>query len=169
MTDTTEDTAVATRVGWAPADFATLNPDSWTQPFWTAAQQHRLVVPRCTTCATFRFPPTPYCHECTHQDVDLVEMAGTGTVYSYTVARHAPVALLAGSVPYVIGVIDIDGAPGIRMIANIVDCNPDTVVIGDPVTVVWDDIDDEVTIPRFRPSSTTRANSTQPTAKEGLS
>ena len=40
-----------------PADLIHLTPDVWTEPFWAAAAEHRLVVPRCTRCGTFRFPP----------------------------------------------------------------------------------------------------------------
>jgi hypothetical protein len=133
-----------------PADFAELAPDACTAPFWLAARQHRLVVPKCTKCGTFRFPPSPFCHECTHQEVDLVEVAGTGTVYTYTVVRHAVVPQLADHVPYVVAVVDLDDAAGVRMIVNIVESDPEAVRIGSPVSIVWDDVDAEVTIPRFR-------------------
>ena len=136
--------------GSLPADFAEINPNSWTEPFWLAARDHRLTVPRCTNCGTFRFPPSPFCPECQHQEVEQVEIPGTGTVYTYTVARHAVVPVLRDIVPYVVAVIEPDGAPGVRMIANIVESDPEKVRIGSRAEVVWDDVDDEVTIPRFR-------------------
>jgi uncharacterized OB-fold protein len=136
--------------GALPAEFAEIGPSSWTEPFWLAAREHRLVVPRCASCGTFRFPPGPFCHECQHQDVEQVEMSGAGTVYTYTVARHGVVPSLAGSVPYVVAVIELDGAPGIRMIGNIVESDPEAVRIGSRVGLAWDDVTDEVTIPRFR-------------------
>jgi len=139
--------------GTLPTQFAELAPDAWTLPFWHAAREHRLVAPKCTSCGTFRFPPGPFCHECQHQQVDLVELPGTGTVFTYTVARHAVVPELAGVVPYVIAAIEVDGAPGVRMIANVVECDPDAVSIGSRVSVLWDDASDEVTIPRFRLAS----------------
>ncbi|WP_308212380.1 Zn-ribbon domain-containing OB-fold protein [Actinomadura madurae] len=55
-----------------------------------------------------------------------------------------------GSVPYVIAVLEFDDAPGIRMIANIVESDVDAVRVGSRVQLAWDDIDDEVTVPRFR-------------------
>jgi len=134
------------------ADFATLNPDAWTEPFWLAARDHRLVVPRCVNCQTFRFPPTSFCFECTHQDVDLVEVPGTGTIYTFTIARHAVVPSLADAVPYAVAVVSIDGDPGVRMIANIVESDLDAIEIDAAVEVVWDDVDD-VTIPRFKLSA----------------
>lgn len=143
--------------GALPAEFAELHPDSWTEPFWLATREHRLTVPRCTNCGAFRFPPAAFCHQCQHQDVEHVEVAGTGTVYTYTIARHAVVPSLADSVPYAVAVVELDGAPGVRMIANIVESDPEHVRIGSRVEVVWDDVDAEVTIPRFRLAMTQRA------------
>jgi hypothetical protein len=140
--------------GALPAEFAELNPDPWTEPFWLAARGHRLTVPRCTSCGTFRFPPGPFCHECQHQDVEHVELSGAGAVYTYTIARHPVVPALADSVPYAVAVIELDGAPGVRMIANIVESDLEQVRIGARVEIVWDDIDAEVTIPRFRLAAT---------------
>jgi uncharacterized OB-fold protein len=140
--------------GALPAEFAEIGPDSWTKPFWLAAREHRLTVPRCTNCGTFRFPPGPFCPQCQHQDVDHVEVSGARTVYTYTVARHAVVPALAGSVPYAVVVVELDGAPGVRMIANIVESDPDQVSIGSHVELVWDDVDPDVTIPRFRLAGT---------------
>lgn len=50
---------------------------------------------------------------------------------------------------YAVGVIALDGAPGARLVATIVDTDPDTVTIGMPLTVGWDDIHDRTTIPRL--------------------
>ncbi|URM93917.1 OB-fold domain-containing protein [Actinomadura madurae] len=136
--------------GALPADFADIHPDGWTEPFWLATREHRLTIPKCADCDTFRFPPGPFCHVCRHQEVEQVEISGAGTVYTYTVVRHAVVPALAGSVPYVIAVLEFDDAPGIRMIANIVESDVDAVRVGSRVQLAWDDIDDEVTVPRFR-------------------
>ena len=67
---------------------------------------------------------------------------------------HESARKLAASVPYVIAVVALDGAPGTRLITNLVGCDPDTVHIGQQVQVVWDDIGSGVTIPRFTPAVT---------------
>jgi len=51
----------------------------------------------------------------------------------------------------VLAMVDLDDAPGARVFTNIVECDPETVFVGQPVRVVWDDTSDEVTIPRFTP------------------
>jgi uncharacterized OB-fold protein len=127
--------------------------DATTQPFWHAAKEDRLVVPRCTKCDTFRFPPSPFCWVCQHTDVEWVQLPGTGTLYTFTVVRHPLHPDLAGAVPYVSGVVELDGTQGdgARMLVNITDCDPDTISIGTRVQIWFEHVNDEMSTPRFRP------------------
>jgi uncharacterized OB-fold protein len=136
-----------------PADLVDLHPDAWTRPFWEAAREHRLVAPRCLSCGSFRMPPGPYCHVCRTQSVEWIELSGDGTVFTFTVVRHALIPALVGAVPYVVSVVDLTDAPPARLVAALVDVDPESVCIGMPVTLVWDDIDDDQTVPRFTPTS----------------
>jgi uncharacterized OB-fold protein len=132
-------------------EIASISPDAWTAPFWSAAREHRLVAARCTECATFQVPPTGFCPTCRARSVEWVELSGEATVYSFTVVRHAVVPSEVGTVPYVIAVVTLADADNAKLMTNVVDCDVDSVAIGQRVTVAWDDIDDEVTIPRFTP------------------
>jgi hypothetical protein len=55
-------------------------------------------------------------------------------------------------VPYVPALIEADGAPGIRFISNVVDCEPDDVEIGMKVNVVWHRVSDTMTLPLWAPA-----------------
>jgi uncharacterized OB-fold protein len=142
------------RRGVVPATMTDPYADDLTKPFWDAALEERLVVPRCTNCGTFRLPPGPFCFVCRHQSVDWVELPGTGTIYTFTVVRHPLAPHFAEVVPYVTAVVELDGATGAgsRMIVNVVDCDPDRVAIGDPVRIVWDRVSDTLALPRFAPA-----------------
>jgi hypothetical protein len=140
-----------------PGFLAQLAPDRWTEPFWRAAREHRLVAPRCRQCGAFRMPPTPFCWKCRTQDVDWVELSGRGSVFTFNVTRQALLPFLREAVPYVVAVVELEGAPGVRLIGNVIDVDPAQVKIGMPVRVAWDDIDDETTIPRFVPADHARA------------
>ena len=70
-----------------PADSVRIEVDTFTEPFWRAAQEGRLVAPQCATCETFRMPPTPFCPSCSSQDIDWIELSGTGTIFSFTVVN----------------------------------------------------------------------------------
>ncbi len=126
-----------------------------TQPFWDAAKKDKLVAPKCTKCGTFRLPPVPFCFNCQNRAVEWVELPGTGTVYSFTIVRHPLSPMLAEATPYASGIIELDGTQGAgaRMIVNIIDCDVDKLQIGDKVEIVWEHINEEMSVPRFRPQS----------------
>jgi uncharacterized OB-fold protein len=125
--------------------------DRWTEPFWNAAREHRLVVARCTSCGRFRSPPTPYCANCLSQEIDWIEVPGDATVYTFTVVRHPPAPSLAGKVPYVIAIVILGGTDGIKFMTNVVNCTPADVHIGMTLNVVWDDTEQGISVPRFGP------------------
>src|SRR5580692_6752886 len=126
--------------------------DAMTQPFWDAAAEGRLTSPRCTVCGTFVLPPQPFCFVCQSQAFEWVELPGTGTIYTFTVVRHPLSPQLAAVVPYVSGVIELDGTQGAgaRLMLNITGCDPETVRIGDPVRIWFDRISDTYAMPRAR-------------------
>jgi uncharacterized OB-fold protein len=115
--------------------------------------QGRLLGSKCTTCGTVLVPPQPRCFDCQGETFEWVELPGTGTIYTFTIVRHPLLATLAEVVPYVSGVIELDGTQGAgaRMIANIVDCDPDSVAVGDRVQIIFDKVSDTFAVPRFAP------------------
>lgn len=123
--------------------------DAWTQPFWDAAAQHRLVGASCAECGAFRMPPTPFCPHCHSQRLNWVELLGSGTVYSYSVVDRAIIPGMDDCLPYITAVIELDGAGGTRLISNVVDIPVEAVRVGLKVRVVWDDDWGGVTVPRF--------------------
>lgn len=99
-------------------------PDLDSAPFWDALGEHRVIVQRCEACDRARFGRLGSCPYCgTLGGVD-VELAGTGTVYSFIRAHRALTAEMASEVPYTIGTIDLDddGRPGPRMLGRVEPC-----------------------------------------------
>lgn len=140
------------RQGVFPAILTETHADDSTRPFWEAAAEDRLVAPRCVDCGTFRLPPTPFCFRCRARPVEWVELPGTGTIYSFTVVRHPLSPMLAGVVPYASAIVELDGTQGAgaRMIANVVDCDVDSLAIAQRVRVDFEHVG-EMSVPRFRP------------------
>ncbi|HKA14501.1 MAG TPA: Zn-ribbon domain-containing OB-fold protein [Myxococcota bacterium] len=123
--------------------------DATTLPWWQAAAEHRLVVQRCTSCGHTRLPPAPVCPACRSTQSEWQTVSGRGELYTYTVV-HRPIA--AGQpLPTVIAVIALEDAGGVRIISNIVGADPAAVRIGMPVELVWEDMSEDLAIPRFRP------------------
>jgi uncharacterized OB-fold protein len=133
---------------WFPDGMPQPMADYEAVPWWRAVAEHRLTVQRCTACGHTRLPPAPICPECRSSDSEWQEVSGRGEVYTYTVV-HRPIAA-EQQVPFVIAVVELEGGGGVRMITNIVDAVPEDLDVGLPVEVAWEDISEDLTVPRFR-------------------
>lgn len=133
-----------------PTTYFHLATDRWSEPFWAAAAEHRLVIPRCADCGRFQMPPSPFCPSCQSQAQDWVAVSGEGAIYSFTLITNPPFPEAAAHVPYVPALVELDGAPGVRLVSAIVDAPLEEIAIGSPVTLVWQDLPDNVALPRFR-------------------
>jgi uncharacterized OB-fold protein len=122
-------------------------PTILSRPYWSAAKRGELVVQRCTDCGGYTHTPALLCARCTGRNLEWVTSAGTGTVYSWTsVWRPQTPAFV---VPYVPMIVDMD--EGWQMLANLVDATVEDVHVGLRVQVVFHPLDDEITLPYFRP------------------
>jgi uncharacterized OB-fold protein len=136
---------------WFPDSMPVPSASDHTLPWWRAAAEHRLVVQTCDECGTTRHPPAPRCFACRAEHHHWSDLPGTGTVYTFTLVRQAFVAALADQLPYVVAAVDLDGSGGVRLVTNVVDCDPAEVHIGQRVEVVWEDMGPELALPRVRP------------------
>jgi uncharacterized protein len=121
-----------------------------TDEFWDATAQGRLLLARCDRCDAVVWYPKTYCSECGGLSVSWREAAGTGTVYSFTVAHRGPGAF-GDAAPYVIAYVEL--AEGPRVLTNIVGCEPDQVAIGQRVQVVFSDTGQGSALYRFELSA----------------
>lgn len=136
--------------GVPPADIIQIMTNVWTEPFWAAAAERRLIVPRCAACGEFRFPPTPFCPSCSSQHIEWVDHDGTGTIYSFTVVRHAVIPDVRAALPFVAAVVELSATGGCRIVGDVVGVEPEGVRIGQGVTVDWYDVRPGESVPMFR-------------------
>jgi uncharacterized OB-fold protein len=120
------------------------------KPFFDAAKRHELAVQRCTQCGTHRFPAREICSACLSREAEWVQVSGDGVVFSYNVMHQVYHPGFAGEVPYAVVVIRL--AEGAKMTSNLIGVRPDEIRIGMPVKVVFEDVTDEVTLPKFAPT-----------------
>jgi uncharacterized OB-fold protein len=127
--------------------------DEHTQPFWDGALKGKLMAARCTTCGTKQLQEPSHCFVCQKREFVWEELPGTGRIYTYTVVRHPLRPQLQEAVPYVGAIIELDATQGAgaRIMANVIDCDPESVRIGDRVQVVFETISETYAVPRFRP------------------
>lgn len=105
-----------------------------TAPFWAAAAESRLVLPRCNECATVIWYPRSWCPACGHGAITWTEMSGRGHVYAVTVLRRG-MGPWADAAPFVVAYVELEEGP--RLLANVQAAVPGEVRIGDPLQAIF--------------------------------
>jgi uncharacterized OB-fold protein len=125
-------------------------PDPDSALFWAGCRERRLMLQRCGGCGQHRFPANQMCPHCRSTEAEWVQASGKGTVFSWIVVRHpVPRDIYAGDVPYIVALVAL--AEGVRMPTNIIGCAPEAVTADMAVTVGFETVTPEITLPRFRP------------------
>lgn len=119
--------------------------------FWTSARERALQLQRCDQCGEFRYYPSPICHFCSSDAFTWTPVSGAGTIYSYTILERAKGNPFEGDVPIAIVLVALPEGP--VLMSNLVDYDPAELAIGQRVTLDYADINDEITLPVFRPES----------------
>ena len=121
---------------------------SLTKEFWEGCKRHELLIQRCKDCGTYHHYPRSMCPDCGSWNAEWAKVSGRGKVYTYIVAVQPFHPAFSGDVPYAVAIVELE--EGVRMVSNIMDCGPDDIYIGMPVEVVYDDVAEEVTLPKFK-------------------
>lgn len=124
-----------------------ISPDN--RPFWEGCRARRLLLPFCTDCGKAHLPPGPVCPHCFSDDLAWRESSGLGTVSSWTIVHKVWFPAFAADVPY--NVIQVELEEGPRLTASLrgADRPPR---VGEAVRVDFEPMDDEITLPVFRPA-----------------
>lgn len=123
-------------------------PNLDNQAFWDNCREHQLVLRRCKDCRSFFHPPRPSCPDCASANLEWVDSEGRGKVYSYVITRQPVNPAFRDRLPW--GVVEIKLEEGVYLISNIVDCDPEEIEIGMDVEVVFEEVNDEITLPKFK-------------------
>ena|ERR1700728_1705152 len=115
--------------------------------FWEAAKEGKLVTQQCGQCGRLRHPPRPMCPACHSLVFEMIELAGTGVVYSYSFLHHPQSP--AFTYPVIAALVDLD--EGVRLVSNLVDVEPSDVRIGLPVEVRFVPTRNDGAVPVFAP------------------
>jgi uncharacterized OB-fold protein len=116
--------------------------------FWEGTAEGQLRIQHCPTCGRLRHPPGPMCPSCGAEKQDWIVASGRGTVFSYVVHHHPKVP--GKQLPFVVALVELE--EGVRMLGELIDVEPAQVAIGMPVEVALTRIDDDLTLPFWRPA-----------------
>ena len=128
-------------------------PQPESDLYWEKARQEELWLRRCGDCERAYFYPRDICPHCFSRNITWVQSSGKGTLHTFAIVHRAPHPAFREDVPFVVAVVELEG--GARIPTNLVDVEPDPakVRVGMEVEVVFHQITEEMTLPKFRPRS----------------
>lgn len=129
-------------------------PSPESEPFWEACRRHELRLQRCDACGSFWFPPSAVCPRCLSESWVWARTSGRGTVYSFAVFHRVYHPGFAGDLPYVVAVVELEEGP--RLPTSIVGIDHGAIRCDLPVEVLFEDVTETVTLPKFRPRTAER-------------
>lgn len=95
--------------------------------------QGELRLPYCPSCRRFIFYPRMFCPYCWGEKVEWKRLQGWGRVYSYTIVNVSALPEFNEKIPYIYAIVELE--EGIKMPANILECEPEKVTVGMPVAL----------------------------------
>ena len=125
-------------------------PQQESDYYWEKCKEHELWLRHCNQCNKAYFYPRDICPVCFGRDTKWIQASGTGTLYTYGIVHQIPRPNYKGPVPFVIAMVQLDEGP--IMPTNLVEVEPDpaNLKIGMPVEVVFDDITENISLPKFK-------------------
>lgn len=118
--------------------------------FWTGGQVGELRFLRCQNCGYYNHPPTPICPRCHSKELRFEAVSGKATLWTFTV-NYQP-WMPGPELPFIVAIVAIPEQDGLRLTTNLVGVEPDDVKIGMALEVTFENHNDEVWIPLFRPA-----------------
>jgi len=85
--------------------------------FYQFLGEHKLMASRCRSCAALYLPPRPLCPNCHGEEMEWVEMGGSGSLLAFTTIHIAPTAMIEAGYgkdnPYCTGIVRLAEGPAI--------------------------------------------------------
>jgi uncharacterized OB-fold protein len=118
-------------------------------PFWDATRGRALVLQWCTDCEQPVHYPREACPRCLGSNFDWRPASGAATVHAVSVQHRPGPGRDAADGPYAVALVELP--EGVRMMTNVVGCEPDAVTVGMAVRVAWEPLPDGRNLPVFAP------------------
>ena len=121
--------------------------DVWSRPFWDAAKRNELMVPKCSDCEHFFFPPGAVCPNCQSKTLEWEKVSGKATVESWVVFHQLYFKGFEPDLPYNVAMVRLEEGP--LLMTNVLETDIADLHRGMKVEVIFDPLTDEITVPRF--------------------
>ena len=107
-------------------------------PYWQGLREGVLRVQRNPRTGAFQFPPQWIAYDDQGFDLEWVETAPRGVIYSWTRVWHPVHPALRDACPYIVVVVELPQAGNVRMLGNLLGDPRQDVPIGAEVEAVFE-------------------------------
>lgn len=107
---------------------------NFSKPFWDGAKDEKLMLQYCPKSGKYQFYPRPVSVYTGSRDLEWREASGRGRIYSFSLSYKAPPPFKDVK-PYVVASVELE--EGVRILTNIINCDPKTLKIDMPVRLAW--------------------------------
>jgi uncharacterized OB-fold protein len=127
-------------------------PDPVTKPYWDSVKAHAMQIQKCNDTDQYFFYPRGISPFTGSTNISWEEVSGRGEIYAFTILPTQRSAWPGFEAPYVVAMVELEEGP--KLMTNIVnvEADPEHISVGMPVKVFYDDVTDEITLPKFEPA-----------------
>ena len=120
--------------------------------YWEKCKEHELWLRYDNDAQQAYFYPRDISPITFSRNTTWVQASGKATLYTYAIVHRAPHPGFVGDVPFVTAMVELEEGP--IMPTNIVmdDPTPEKLQIGMALEVVFEDITDDISLPKFKPA-----------------
>lgn len=122
----------------------------WNRRYFESGLSGLMVLQRCLACRRLIYYPRSACPHCLSPDYEWEEMKGAGEVYTYSIVWRPQHEFFNDAVPIVLATIRLVEGP--LVVSTVVNCPPESIEIGMRVRVVFDRVNDKISLPKFEPA-----------------
>ncbi len=119
-------------------------------PFWEGTRLGEIRFTKCGDCNRFHWYPCTVCPFCYSSNIEWQALTSQPKLFTWTYVNYKlPIVTIRG--PLIVILVEFEEAPGCYLTSDLVECRPEDVYVGMPLEVVFQKVDDKLTIPLFRP------------------
>ena len=128
------------------------SPQGESDQYWQKAKEGELWLRKCNACGEAYFYPRDISPCCFSRDTTWIKASGKATLFTYGIVERAPHPGFVEDVPFVTAIVELEEGP--NMPTNIVmeDPTPEKLQVGMPLEVVFEEITDTISLPKFKPA-----------------
>ncbi len=126
-------------------------PQPESDYYWEQAKAGKLVFQKCGACGSVQFFPRVLCTSCNSTDLEWIESAGKGSLFTFSIVHQPPHPGFRNAVPYITAIVELD--EGVKMPSQLIgiDPEPEQIEIGMRLELAFEELNDSISLPVFRP------------------